>query len=66
MPELDGAETFLELRRIRPDLSVILSSGFDDNDSMIGRFMTEESVGFIQKPYRPAQLVEKVRAVTRA
>ena len=63
MPELDGAETFLELRRIRPDVRVLLSSGFDDNDSMIDRFLSEEAVGFIQKPYRPAQLIEKLRAV---
>ncbi len=66
MPELDGAEAFLELRRIRPDVRVILSSGFDNNDSAIDRFMTEEGVGFIQKPYRPQQLIDKIRAVARA
>ncbi len=66
MPELDGAECFLELRRIKPDVRVILSSGFDNNDSAIDRFMTEDGVGFIQKPYRPKQLVEKIRAVARA
>lgn len=66
MPELDGAETFLELRRIRPDVRVILSSGFDNNDSAIDRFMSEEAVGFIQKPYRPRQLIEKINAVARA
>jgi len=66
MPELDGAETFLELRRMQPDVSVVLSSGFDNNDSMIDRFMTEEAVGFIQKPYRPVQLIERLRAVTRS
>ncbi len=66
MPELDGAETFLELRRLKPDVRVILTSGFDNNDSAIERFMSEEAVGFIQKPYRPNQLVEKIRAVARA
>ncbi len=65
MPELDGAEAFVELRRIRPDVRVVLSSGFDDNDSMIERFMTEEAVAFLKKPYRPAQLIERIRAVTR-
>ncbi len=65
MPELDGAEAFIGLRRIRPGVRVVLSSGFDDNDSMIERFMTEEAVGFLKKPYRPAQLVERIRAVTR-
>ncbi len=66
MPELDGAEAYLELRRIRPDIRVVLSSGFDDNDSMIERFMTEEAVGFLQKPYRPVELIERIRAVTRS
>ena len=65
MPELDGAETFLKLRRMRPDIRVVLSSGFDNNDSMIDRFMNEEAVSFLQKPYRPVQLVERIRAVTR-
>ena len=66
MPELDGAEAYIQLRRIRPGVRVVLSSGFDDNDSMIERFMTEEAVGFLQKPYRPAELIERIRAVTRS
>ncbi len=66
MPELDGAETFIELRRLRPDLPVVLSSGFIDNDSAIELCMTQEAVSFIQKPYSEEQLVERVRAVTRA
>ena len=30
MPDLDGAETFRELRRIRPDVRVVLSSGYGE------------------------------------
>ncbi len=66
MPEIDGAETFIELRRIRRDLPVILSSGFSDNDSVVELFTGQEAVGFIHKPYRAAQLIERVRAVTGA
>lgn len=65
MPRLDGAETFVELRRIRPEVKIILSSGFDGTES-VGRFMGEPSVGFIKKPYRPSELIEAVLAIARA
>jgi two-component system, cell cycle sensor histidine kinase and response regulator CckA len=62
MPVMDGAETLRELRRIRSDIRVILSSGYGDEE--ITRRITEEPPsGFIQKPYRLASLARIRRTV---
>ena len=60
MPHLSGDETFRELRVIRPDVRVILSSGYDESEAT-SRLAGKGLVGFIQKPYRTAELVRTVR-----
>jgi len=60
MPGLSGEETFARLIAVRPDIPVILSSGYD-NAEAVRRFEGRGPAGFIQKPYRPAELVEEIR-----
>lgn len=62
MPGLGGEESFRLLREIRSDVRVVLSSGFNERE-IIGRFAGLEPGDFIQKPYRPDELVAAVRAV---
>jgi len=62
MPELDGEECFRELRRIRQEVPVILSSGYDEQE-LTSRFVGRGLAGFIQKPYELADLAEKLRQV---
>ena len=62
MPHLDGEETFRELRRIRPDVRVILSSGYNEQETT-DRFAGKGLAGFLQKPYRVRQLGRKIRQV---
>ncbi len=62
MPHLDGAATFRELRKIRPGLKVILSSGYDEHEAT-RRIVDEGLAGFLHKPYMPMDLIEKVREV---
>jgi len=50
MPRLDGAETFRRLRQMNPNLKVILTSGYNEQDAT-GRFVGEGLAGFIQKPF---------------
>jgi len=60
MPGLSSEATFEELRRIRPGVPVLLSSGYAEAEatsSFVGRGLA----GFIQKPYRPEALVAAVR-----
>jgi PAS domain S-box-containing protein len=63
MPGMDGEECFRELRRIRPDVRVILSSGYNEQDAT-SRFAGKGLAAFIQKPYLPDELIAKLRAVT--
>ena len=50
MPFMDGQECFREIRRIRQDVPVILSSGYNEQDAT-QRFVGKGLAGFIQKPY---------------
>jgi DNA-binding NtrC family response regulator len=60
MPGLSGEATLEQLRRIRPDLPVLLSSGYAEAEAT-SRFVDQGLAGFIQKPYRPEALVAAVR-----
>ncbi|MDM8555729.1 response regulator [Desulfococcaceae bacterium HSG7] len=51
MPFMDGWETMAALRRIRPDIPVILSSGYNEDQAMSGKHAEQPQV-FLQKPYR--------------
>ena len=65
MPRLDGEGTFRELRRIRPDVRVILSSGYNEQETT-SRFAGKGLAGFLQKPYGIRPLMEKIRQVLEA
>ncbi len=62
MPRMSGEEAFREMRRIRPDVPVILSSGYNEQDAT-NRFSGKGIAGFIQKPYRSAALLAELRKV---
>lgn len=57
MPHMDGEETFREIRLIRGDIPVVLSSGYNQQD-LINRFAGKGLAGFIQKPYQVVLLRE--------
>jgi signal transduction histidine kinase/CheY-like chemotaxis protein len=62
MPVLGGEEALRELRRVRPDIKILLSSGFNEAEA-IQRFAGQHLAGFIQKPYTAAELAEKIKGV---
>ncbi|MBL8798816.1 MAG: PAS domain S-box protein [Planctomycetia bacterium] len=60
MPRLSGQETLRELRKLKPTVKVLISSGYSSEDEM--RAVEREGVmGFVAKPYRPAELARQVR-----
>jgi hypothetical protein len=50
---------------MRPDVRVLLSSGFSEQDAF-ERFAEDGPAGFIQKPYVADDLTEKLREVIHA
>jgi len=64
MPVLGGREVFEQLRLLRPGVRVILSSGYDEEETT-RRFSGKGLAGFLQKPYTAADLAEKVSAALR-
>jgi CheY-like chemotaxis protein len=62
MPRMSGADAFRAIRRLRPSLPVILCSGFSEEE--VGDALQAEGLdGFLQKPYRLADLERDVRKV---
>lgn len=61
MPDLDGLETFWELRRIRPDVRVVVSSGYNE-ETATERFAGQHVAGFLRKPYQSSTLITALRS----
>lgn len=59
MPGMSGQETLSELRRIDPDVRVLLTSGYSEED-VWQRFGDRRAVGFLQKPYSIADFLEAI------
>jgi signal transduction histidine kinase len=62
MPRMNGEEAFRELRRLKADVRVILSSGYNEQE-VIQRFSGKGLSGFIQKPYTLAKLQETLNRI---
>jgi signal transduction histidine kinase/CheY-like chemotaxis protein len=59
MPKMSSEEVLREIHRQQPDLPVLLSSGYSERE-VSARFEGLTWAGFIQKPYRPTELVSTV------
>ncbi len=61
MPNMNGEEAFQEIKNIRRDVKVILTSGY--NEEITSRAHSEGIAGFLQKPYGFQDLMGKIREV---
>lgn len=59
MPHMDGEQCYRELRKLNPDVKVILSSGFSESE-VTQKFAGKGLAGFIQKPYKLSVLQETI------
>jgi signal transduction histidine kinase len=62
MPQMNGDEAFREMRRIRPGIKVILTSGYNEQDATT-HFSGKGLAGFVQKPFQLATLTELLRDI---
>jgi DNA-binding NarL/FixJ family response regulator len=57
---MSGQEALPELREIRPDVEVVVSSGYSESEAM-ALFGGQRVSGFVQKPYTAKGIAEKVK-----
>jgi signal transduction histidine kinase/CheY-like chemotaxis protein len=65
MPHQDGVETFRELRAVCPGVPVILMSGHGEQEAT-APFAGGALAGFLQKPFKAADLLRTVRRILEA
>ncbi len=60
MPHMDGKEAFSHMRALNPEVPIVLTSGYSEQD-VVGEFLGRGLAGFLPKPYQRSQF----RAVLR-
>lgn len=64
MPQSSGEQVFHELRRMAPDVPILLMSGYSEQEAT-GRFAGLGIAGFLHKPFTPDDLRDSIeRALT--
>jgi len=64
MPKMDGFRAFQEMRRLRPDIRVILCSGYSE-EKATEQFVHSGLNGFIKKPFQIDELQKKISETLR-
>jgi len=64
MPRMDGMQTFRQLRRSAPELGIILTTGYGEEE-IKKRFGTLKLQGFLRKPFSAGSLSAMVGEVVR-
>ena len=59
MPNMHGKDVFAAMKQIDPHVRVLLMSGYSDSD--VQEVLDQGIKGFIPKPFRSKQLLQKIR-----
>ncbi|MCF6245850.1 MAG: response regulator [Desulfobacula sp.] len=62
MPEMNGLETFMELKKLNPDIKVLLSTGYSI-DEKAQEMLRQGCKGYILKPYSVIDFSHKLREI---
>ena len=62
MAGLNGEDTLVELRTLRPDVPVLIISGFEEGD-FLTRHACSGPIAYLQKPFRLANLENAARSL---
>jgi len=65
MPGMDGPGLIAELKRVRPDVRALLTSGYAGDAISLHRVM-ESGIPFLEKPFTAVRLSQRVREVLDA
>lgn len=64
MPRMSGDECLKRMRKIRGDVAVVLSSGYDENEASMS-YGVEAHIAFLKKPYMISNLAEKLNHIIK-
>ncbi len=59
MPGMDGAELFRQIKAIRPELPVIIITGYPDSE-MMARALAQGPFGVMNKPFGESEIIKAV------
>ncbi|MFA6816225.1 MAG: response regulator [Lentisphaeria bacterium] len=62
MPKMGGQEAFMKLKKIDPNVNVLLSSGYVSGEE-VADVLNAGAKGFLKKPYRMADLAKKIKEI---
>ena len=62
MPGMNGEQTFDKLRKIVPQVPVLLSSGYSVS-GQVSDILSKKCNGFMQKPFNISELSGKIRKI---
>jgi two-component system, NtrC family, response regulator HydG len=65
MPGMNGVESFLAIKRQRPDAKIFMMSGYAD-DELIEKAIDSGALGLLRKPFEPDELIAKVDALVKS
>jgi two-component system, NtrC family, response regulator HydG len=62
MPGMNGVESFMEVRKRRPEATVVMMSGYAD-DGVIEKAMRNGARGILRKPFEVEELMAKLSEI---
>lgn len=62
MPEMDGRETFNEIRKMKPDQAIIFITGKDTQEE-INELIGMGALTVIKKPFNPIKLAQELKSI---
>jgi two-component system cell cycle sensor histidine kinase/response regulator CckA len=63
LPRLDARQVYERIRELRPDVKVLLTTGYAPESTRLGALIRERGLALLQKPFMPSELAARVRSV---
>ncbi len=60
MPDMTGDKVYMKLKKIKPDLKVLISSGYEE-DNALKNILLAPNDKYIKKPFRMSELMQKIK-----
>jgi CheY-like chemotaxis protein len=62
LPGMDGWELSRQIKKILPDINILFTSGYSDNE-LVDKALLEEGVHFLEKPYTISDISSRIREI---